>query len=81
MAVRFSSTLATGPLAMIAILIDRFGSYVAAATLMVFGDVPSSRQLFPEVDSATAHLRKMLGDQTYAAYALEQMDLSCAELG
>jgi hypothetical protein len=50
--------LITGPLAMIAILLDRLGRCEPAATIMGFGDVPSSRQVFSEVDSAIAHLRE-----------------------
>jgi hypothetical protein len=80
---------------MIAILLDRFGRYDAAATLMGFGDVPSSRLVFPEVDSAIAHLREVLGHQTYesfvragagmttatvVAYAFDQIGQARAEL-
>ena len=64
-----SFLLVTGPLAMIAVLLDRYGRYDAAATLMGFGDVPGSRLVFPEVDSAIAHLREVLGHQTYESFA------------
>ena len=89
-----SFLLVSGPLAMMAILLDRFGRHEAAATLMGFGDLPSSRQVFPEVGSTTAHLREVLGDQNYesfvrtgagmttaaaAAYAFEQIDQVRAE--
>jgi predicted ATPase/class 3 adenylate cyclase len=61
--------LISGPLAMIAILFDRLGRYEAAATIMGYGDVPSSRQVFLEVDSAIAHLRQILGDEVYESLA------------
>jgi len=35
---------------------------------MGFGDVPSTRQAFPEVDSAVAHLREVLGGQLYESF-------------
>jgi hypothetical protein len=63
-----SFLLITGPLAMIAVLLDRYGRHDAAATLMEFGDVPSTRPVFPEVDSAIAHLREVLGDQAYQSF-------------
>ncbi|OBK74704.1 adenylate/guanylate cyclase domain-containing protein [Mycobacterium sp. 1274761.0] len=60
-----SFLLVTGPLSMIAVLLARFESYEAAATIMGCGDMRSSRLVFPEVDSAVVHLREVLGDQTY----------------
>lgn len=57
--------------------------------------MPSSRQVFPETDSATAHLREVLGDQTYESfvcagaamttaavtvYAFDQIGLARADL-
>ena len=90
-----SFPLMSGPLAMIAILFDRLGRYEPAATIMGFGDVPTARVVFPEVDSAIAHLREILGDQTYeslarkgesmttaamATYAFDQIDQARTEL-
>ncbi len=90
-----SFLLITGPLAMIAILLDRLGRYEAAATIMGYGDVPGSRLVFTEVDSAIAHLREILGDQAYESlarngesmtiaaivkYAFDQIDQARAEL-
>ncbi|HUO36389.1 MAG TPA: hypothetical protein VMU34_00355 [Mycobacterium sp.] len=87
--------LITGPLAMIAILLDRLGRHEAAATIMGYGDVPGSRLVFTEVDSAIAHLREVLGDQAYESlarqgesmtvaaivkYAFDQIDQARAEL-
>ena len=47
---------------MMAILLDRLGHYEPAATIMGFGDIPSTRLVFPEVESAISHLRQVLGD-------------------
>ena len=90
-----SFSLISGPLAMIAILFDRLGRYEPAAIIMGFGDVLSARLVFPEVVSAIAHLREILGDPTYeslarkgesmttaamATYAFDQIDQARAEL-
>jgi len=75
-----SFLLVTGPLSMIAVLLDRFGRHEPAATIMGFGDVPSSRQVFPEVDSAITHLREVLGDQTYESLALVGADMTTAAM-
>ena len=64
-----SFLLITGPLSMIAVFLDRFGRHEAAAKIMVFGDVPGSRLVFPEVASAITHLREVLGDQAYESFA------------
>jgi predicted ATPase len=84
-----SSQLLTGPLSMIAVFLERFGRHRPAATIMGFGDVPSARQVFPEVDTAITRLREVLGDQSYessahagrsmtaaaiAAFSLDQID-------
>jgi hypothetical protein len=87
--------LVTGPLALMAVLLDRFGRYEQAATVMGFSYRANTRMTFPEVDSAVAHLRETLGDSTYeslarigaamttpaaVAYALEQIGEARTEL-
>ena len=72
--------LITGPLAMIAILFDRLGRYEPAATIMGFGDVPSSRLVFSEVESAITHLRVILGDQVYESLAREGESMTIAAI-
>jgi predicted ATPase len=64
-----SFLLVPGPLALIAALLDRFGRYEPAAVIMGVGDQPGPRTTFPEIDSAIAHLREALGDQTYESLA------------
>ena len=64
-----SFLLVPGPLALIAVLLDRFGRYEPAAVIMGVADQPGPRTTFPEIDSAIAHLREALGDQTYESLA------------
>jgi predicted ATPase len=83
------------PLAILAILLDRLGFLEPAATIGEFGATPLSRAAYPEIDGVLAHLREVLGDETYAAlaqngtnmtnagmvaYAFEQIDLVRAHL-
>jgi predicted ATPase len=83
------------PLAILAILLDRLGFLEPAATIGEFGATPLSRAAYPEIDGVLAHLREVLGDETYAAfaqngtnmtnagmvaYAFEQIDLARANL-
>jgi hypothetical protein len=75
-----SFLLITGPLAMIAILFDRLGRYEPAATIMGYGDVPGSRLVFTEVDSAIAHLREIFGDQVYESLARKGQSMTIAAI-
>ncbi|MFZ1162897.1 MAG: adenylate/guanylate cyclase domain-containing protein [Mycobacterium sp.] len=75
-----SFLLITGPLAMIAILLDRLGRYEPAATIMGYGDVPGSRLVFPEVDSVIAHLRQIFGDQVYESLARKGESMTIAAI-
>jgi hypothetical protein len=83
------------PLAILAVLLDRLGHYEPAATIADFAANPLTRTAFPHISTAIAHLRDVLGDRRYdslahtglgmtdaamASYALEQIDLACAEL-
>jgi hypothetical protein len=72
--------LITGPLAMIAILLDRLGRYEPAATIMGYGDVPGSRLVFTEVDSVIAHLREIFGDQVYESLARKGKSMTVAAI-
>jgi hypothetical protein len=83
------------PLAALAGLFDRIGRYEPAATIAGFAVSPMAAALIPEINAATAHLREILGDQTYeslarkgekmttaamATYAYDQIDQARAEL-
>jgi hypothetical protein len=75
-----SFLLITGPLALIAILFDRLGRYEPAATIMGYGDVPGSRLVFTEADSAIAHLREIFGDQVYESLARKGESMTIAAI-
>jgi hypothetical protein len=83
------------PLAILAASFDRLGRYEPAATIAGFARSPLSTAAFPEISTAIAHLRDVLGDQTYeslarkgemmttaamATYAYDQIDQARTEL-
>jgi len=74
---------------------DRLGRYESAATIAGFAFSPLTAAVLPEFNTAIAHLRDILGDQTYeslarkgetmttaamATYAYDQIDQARAEL-
>ena len=80
--------------AMLAVLFDRLGRYQAAATIAGFAFSPLTAAL-PEFSTTIAHLRDVLGDQTYetrartgetmttaaiATYAYDEIDQARTEL-
>jgi hypothetical protein len=73
-----SVLLVPGPLALIAVLLGRFGRYEPAAIIMGVGDRPGPRTTFREIDSAIVHLREVLGDQTYESFAREGAAMTTA---
>ncbi len=83
------------PLAILAAVLDRLGRYEPAATIAGFAVSPLTAAVLAELDTAIAHLRDVLGDQTYeslarkgetmttaamATYAYDQIDQARAEL-
>jgi predicted ATPase len=83
------------PLAVLAVLFDRLGRYEPAATIAGFALSPIAAAAAPEITTAIAHLRDVLGDQTYESlarkgetmtttamvtYAYDQIDQARAEL-
>ncbi|MGO9154396.1 MAG: hypothetical protein ACLP9N_15165, partial [Mycobacterium sp.] len=90
-----NTTTIRGPLAVLAALFDRLGRYEPAATIAGFALSPFSAAAFPEITTAIAHLRDVLGDETYdalaragaamttpamATYAFDQIDQARTEL-
>ena len=89
-------TTLRGPLAALAALFDRLGRYEPAATIAGFAlSIPVAAAALPEITTAIAHLRDVLGDQTYesvarkgetmttaaiATYAYDQIDQARTEL-
>ena len=83
------------PLAILAVLFDRLGRYEPAATIAGFALSPIAAAGVPEITTAIAHLRDVLGEATYeslarkgetmttaamATYAYDQIDQARAEL-
>ncbi|MGZ8715020.1 MAG: ATP-binding protein, partial [Mycobacterium sp.] len=92
-----SGTFSTmhSPLAILACFFDRLGLYEPAAIISEFAATPLTRTAFPEINTAIAHLRAVLGDQAYeslsskgaamttaamATYAYDQIDQARAQL-
>jgi predicted ATPase/class 3 adenylate cyclase len=57
------------PLAILAALLDRLERHEPAATIAGYAVTPLTAAAFPELDTAFAHLRDVLGDQTYESLA------------
>jgi predicted ATPase len=83
------------PLAVLAALFDRLGRHEVAATIAGFALSPLTALAIPEINIAIAHLREVLGNQTYESltrkgetmttaemvtYAFDQIDQARAEL-
>ena len=90
-----NSTAIRVPLAILAAFLDRLGRHEAAATIAGFAVSPLTAAWIPETNTAIAHLRDVLGDQTYeslarkgetmttaamATYAYDQIDQARASL-
>ncbi len=68
------------PLAVLAALFDRLGRYEPAATIAGFALSPLSAAAFPEITTAIAHLREVLGDQTYESLARKGETMTTADM-
>ena len=90
-----NTTMIAYPLAVLAALFDRLGRHEPAATIAGFALNPLTAAAVPEITTAIAHLRDVLGDQTYESlarkgetmttaamvtYAYDQIDQARAEL-
>ncbi|HXN57586.1 MAG TPA: adenylate/guanylate cyclase domain-containing protein, partial [Candidatus Angelobacter sp.] len=90
-----NTTVVRVPLAALAALLDRLGRCEPAATIAGHAFNPVTRPWLPELRAAIAHLREVLGDQTYESlahkgeamtisamvtYAYDQIDQARAEL-
>jgi predicted ATPase/class 3 adenylate cyclase len=90
-----NTALMHGPLAVVAVLFDRLGRHEPAATIAGFALSPFSASTVPEITTAIAHLREVLGEATYeslarkgeamttaamATYAYDQIDQARTEL-
>ncbi|MDT5256466.1 MAG: hypothetical protein QOD10_1546, partial [Mycobacterium sp.] len=68
------------PLALLAAFLDRLGRYEAAATVARFALTPLSAAGVPEITTAIAHLRDVLGDQTYESLARKGETMTTDEM-
>jgi hypothetical protein len=90
-----NTTVVTVPIAALVALLDRIGRDEPAATIASYALNPITTAWIPEINTAIAHLRDVLGDQTYgsltrkgkamttaeiATYAYDQIDQARAEL-
>jgi predicted ATPase/class 3 adenylate cyclase len=90
-----NTTMIPAQLAVLATLFDRLGRYEPAATIAGFAVNPFTAAAAPEINTAIAHLREVLGDPAYeslsrvgetmttaamATYAYDQIDQARAEL-
>ncbi len=64
-----NTTGVRGGLAILAALFDRLGRHEPAATIAGFAVSPLTSTSIPEFNTAIAHLREILGDQTYESLA------------
>ena len=68
------------PLAVLAAFLDRHQRYEPAATIAGYGFSPMSAAWSPEVATAIAHLREVLGDLTYESLARKGETMTTAAL-
>ena len=64
-----STPMVRTALAVLAVVLDRLGHREAAATIGGFAISPLATLSFPEINTAVAHLREILGDQTHESLA------------
>ncbi len=75
-----NSTTIRAVLANLAAFFNRLGHDEVAATMSGFADIPYSRSVEPEINTAIAHLREVLGDQTYESLARKGETMTTAEM-
>jgi hypothetical protein len=74
------ATVIRGPLALLAVLFDRLERYEPAATVAGFALNPMTAASLPTITTADAHLRDVLGDQTYESLARKGETMTTAEM-
>jgi predicted ATPase len=75
-----SVSLLRNPLAILAAVFDRLGRHEEAAIISGFAANAMTRASFPQIEKAIAHLRDMLGDQTYASLARKGETMATTEI-
>ena len=62
------------------LLLDRLGHYEPSATISGFAATTHTRSTVPEVDVAIAHLRRVLGDESYESLARKGATMTTADM-
>ena len=75
-----NTTTIRSALAVLAAFFDRLGRHEPAATIAGFAVSPMTAAAFPALSTAIAHLREVLGDQTYEALARKGETIATAEM-
>ncbi len=68
------------PLAVLAAFFDRLGRDEPAAIIAGFAFSPLTSAAYPELSTAIAHLREVLGDQTYESIARKGETMSATAM-
>ncbi|OBK33993.1 cyclase [Mycobacterium sp. 1245111.1] len=68
------------PLAILVSLLDRFGHHEQAAIISGFAASLFSRASYPQLNTAIAHLRDILGDRTYESLARTGETMTTADM-
>jgi predicted ATPase len=74
------TTTLRAPLAVLAVLFDRLGRYEPAATVAGFALSPMAAATVPEITTAIAHLRDVLGEATYESLARKGETMTTAAM-
>jgi hypothetical protein len=75
-----STAMVRTALAVLAAVLDRLGHHEAGATIGGFALSPLATLSFPEINTAVAHLRDVLGDQTYESLARKGETMTTAAM-
>ena len=68
------------PLAILAAFFDRLGRHEPAATIAGFAATAITARAIPEINTTIAHLREVLGDQTYESLARKGETMTTADM-
>jgi hypothetical protein len=68
------------PLSILAAFLDRLERFESAAVLAGFASVALATAAFPPLKTVVAHLREILGDQTYESLARTGEAMTTAEM-
>ena len=75
-----SVSLLQYPMPILAALFDRVGRHEQAATISGIAGTAMARWAYPQIDATIAHLRGVLGDETYESFARKGEAMTIATL-